>query len=159
MEKIETEIKTENLRELARIRAEIARLQEKAEAIEPDAVIEALEIMTNPDKKNQVVFSDPNAKIVLQYRKRTDTTPEIERLSEDIDREVQRLSKETLEQRQKLADYIAELQGLINEAQTQSNDLLNSPYLAKLRKQLSIARENAQYQIASLAVHVKEKRN
>lgn len=148
-----------NLKELARIRAEIVRLQDLAKFIEPDAVLEGLQALTEPDKKGQVVFSDDNAKIVLQYRKRCDPTTEIDRITEDIDREIVRLSQETLEERQDIAEYIAELEQSIAQAKTISDNLISSPRLGQLRTQLSIARKKAEFQIATLAVHVKEKRN
>lgn len=144
---------------LAEIRAAIQKLQDKAKGIEPDAIIEALETMSQPDrvKKNNVVFSDDNAKIVLQFRKQYENSTEVDRITEDIQREYQRLSQESLDERQKLQQYIDELNSLVAEATQKQENLLTSPYLENLKRQLAIARSKTENKVAILAVHVKDK--
>jgi len=59
-------VETPHLKRIAEIRHLMEALKAEAEAIEPDAVIEAFEVIAAQKAKKQIVYNDPNAKIVIR---------------------------------------------------------------------------------------------
>jgi hypothetical protein len=147
-----------NLQRLACVRQQIDRLKLEAETIEADAIIEGLQILESNESVNgkNTIFSDENAKIVLQFRTRyDDKNPSVARLQEDCDREYKKLCETNTTEIVKVRSYITELSQLIEEAETKYSKLLNSPYLENLKKQQAIALKATEHKIANLAVYVK----
>ncbi|WP_293134756.1 hypothetical protein [Microcoleus sp. bin38.metabat.b11b12b14.051] len=146
-----------HLQRLAEIRKQIDLLKLEAEAIEPDAIVEAFEVLASEKANKNIVFADLNAKIVIQFRTKVDTKHlTVKRLSEDIDRETEKLIRSNSREIAGIADYIAELSQLIQEAEAKQKELSCSPYLQNLQKQKQIAIRATEHKVASLAVYVKD---
>jgi len=146
------------LKRLAELRKKIDCLKLEASAIEPDAILEAFEILESETSVNgkSVVFSDTNAKIVLVFRSHyDDEIPTIKRLDEDIDREYEKLCQSNAFVIENNRAYIQELQEMIDVAKTKQKTFLVSPYLEQLRKQRAIALQKTEHKVPSLAIYVK----
>ena len=146
------------LKRLAEIRQQIEKLKGEIESIEPDAIIEAFEILESKLSPNgkSLVHNDKNAKITLVLRTRyDDKNTSVVRLDEDIDREYEKLcrSNETALNNNKA--YIEELQEMIEAAEQKQKALLTSAYLERLRKQRAIALNNTEHKVPSLSVYLK----
>lgn len=155
---IKTNHNMKHLKRIAEIRKQIESLKLEAETIEPDAILEAFEILEANQSLNgkSLVFSDTNAKIVLVLRNRyDDTIPSIVRLDEDIDREYERLCRSNATALETNKAYIQELQEMIEIAEQKHETLLVSVYLETLRKQRAIALKQTEHKVPSLAVYVK----
>jgi hypothetical protein len=89
---MDTPVETPHLKRIAEIRSKIEQLKPEAEAIEPDALIEAFDVLESRKSQKQIVHNDENAKIVIQFRHQyDDKTLSITRLDEDISREYENL--------------------------------------------------------------------
>ena len=146
------------LKRLAEIRKQIEALKAEVEAIEPDAILEAFEILESKLSPNgkSLVHNDKNAKITLVLRTRyDDKNSSVVRLDEDIDREYEKLCRFNQTQIENNTAYIAELQQMIDEAEQKQKALLSSTYLEQLRKQRAIALNKTEHKIASLSVYLK----
>ena len=131
------------LKRLAEIRKQIESLKTEVQAIEPDAILEAFEILESKLSPNgkSLVHNDKNSSVV--------------RLDEDIDREYEKLCRFNQTQIENNTAYIAELQQMIDEAEQKQKALLSSTYLEQLRKQRAIALNKTEHKIASLSVYLK----
>ena len=146
------------LKRLAEIRKQIESLKTEVQAIEPDAILEAFEILESKLSPNgkSLVHNDKNAKITLVLRTRyDDKNSSVVRLDEDIDREYEKLCRFNQTQIENNTAYIAELQQMIDEAEQKQKALLSSTYLEQLRKQRAIALNKTEHKIASLSVYLK----
>lgn len=146
------------LKRLAEIRKQIESLKTEVQAIEPDAILEAFEILESKLSPNgkSLVHNDKNAKITLVLRTRyDDKNTSVVRLDEDIDREYEKLCRFNQTQIENNTAYIAELQQMIDEAEQKQKALLSSTYLEQLRKQRAIALNKTEHKIASLSVYLK----
>ena len=144
------------LQRLAQIRKQIDLLKLEADAIEPDAIVEAFGVLASEKANKNIVFADANAKIVVQFRTKVDTKHlTVQRLSEDIDRETEKLIRSNTHEIAGISDYIAELSQLIQEAEAKQKELCCSPYLQNLQKQKAIALRATEHKVAGLAVYVK----
>ncbi|MEG3981859.1 hypothetical protein QUA08_13895 [Microcoleus sp. T3B2] len=146
------------LKRLAEIRKQIESLKAEADAIEPDAILEAFEILESNQSPNgkSLVHSDKNAKIVLVLRNRyDDKNTSVVRLDEDIDREYEKLCRSNATAIETNQAYIQELQEMIAVAETKQETFLTSVYLEKLRKQRAIALKKTEHKVPSLAVYLK----
>ena len=146
------------LKRLAEIRKQIESLKTEVQAIEPDAILEAFEILESKLSPNgkSLVHNDKNAKITLVLRTRyDDKNTSVVRLDEDIDREYEKLCRFNQTQIENNPAYIAELQQMIDEAEQKQKALLSSTYLEQLRKQRAIALNKTEHKIASLSVYLK----
>ena len=146
------------LKRLAEIRKQIESLKAEVEAIEPDAILEAFEILESNQSPNgkSLVFSDTNAKIVLVLRNRyDDKNTSVVRLDEDIDREYDKLCRSNATAIEKNQAYIQELQEMIEVAEQKHQTFLVSVYLETLRKQRAIALKKTEHKVPSLAVYLK----
>ena len=145
-----------HLQRLAEIRKQIDLLKTEADAIEPDAMVEAFEVLGSDKANKNIVFADSNAKIVVQFRTKVDTKHStVQRLSEDIDRETEKLIRSNSHEIAGISDYITELSQLIEEAKAKQKELSCSSYLQNLQKQKAIALKATEHKIAGLAVYVK----
>ena len=72
------------LEQLAVLREKIKLLMDEVEVIMPDAIAEAIEVKSNSSKKNQVVYDNGKAKIVLYFRKRYNEDERQTRLDQEI---------------------------------------------------------------------------
>ena len=100
------------LKRLAEIRKQIESLKAEAEAIEPDAILEAFEILESNQSPNgkSLVHTDKNAKIVLVLRNRYDDKNRfVVRLDEDINREYEKLCRSNATAIENNKAYIQEL--------------------------------------------------
>ncbi len=143
---------------IAEIRKQIESLKLEAEAIEPDAILEAFEILESNQSPNgkSLVHTDSNAKIVLVLRNRyDDKNISVVRLDEDIDREYEKLCRSNTTAIENNQAYIQELQEMIAVATQKQETLLVSVYLESLRKQRAIAIKNTEHKVPSLAVYLK----
>ncbi len=146
------------LKRLAEIRKQIESLKAEVEAIEPDAILEAFNILESNQSPNgkSLVFSDTNAKIVLVLRNRyDDKNTSVVRLDEDIDREYDKLCRSNATAIEKNQAYIQELQEMIEVAEQKHQTFLVSVYLETLRKQRAIALKKTEHKVPSLAVYLK----
>ena len=146
------------LKKLAEIRKQIESLKAEAKAIEPDAILEAFEILESNQSPNgkSLVHSDKNAKIVLVLRNRyDDKNISVVRLDEDIDREYEKLCRSNATAIENNQAYIQELQEMIAVAETKQEMFLSSVYLETLRKQRLIALKKTEHKVPSLAVYLK----
>jgi hypothetical protein len=130
-------------------------LKAEAEAIEPDAVIEAFEVIAAQKAKKQIVYNDPNAKIVIQFRNQYDEKIlSITRLDEDIAREYNNLCQSNAESIEACQALINELQQKVAEAETKLETFLTSQHLENLRKQRATELKNTEHKVPKLAVYV-----
>ncbi len=146
------------LKRLAEIRKQIESLKLEADAIEPDAILEAFEIVESETSINgkSLVHSDSNAKIVLVLRNRyDDKNTSVIRLDEDINREYEKLCRSHSTEIENNKAYIQELQEMIAVAETKQETFLASVYLEKLRKQRAIALKNTLHKVPSLSIYLK----
>jgi phosphate uptake regulator len=146
------------LKRLAEIRKQIESLKAEVESIEPDAILEAFEILESNQSPNgkSLVHSDKNAKIVLVLRNRyDDKNISVVRLDEDIDREYEKLCRSNATAIENNQAYIQELQEMIAVAETKQEMFLSSVYLETLRKQRLIALKKTEHKVPSLAVYLK----
>ncbi|MEG4044599.1 hypothetical protein [Microcoleus sp. Pol17_C1] len=144
-----------HLQKIAEIRNQIERLKVEAEALEPDAILEAFEIMESENSRKNVVYNDDNAKIVIQLRTRyDDKNLTVTRLDEDINREYDKLCRSNATAIENSDSYINDLKEMLAEAETKHEKLLNSPYLETLRKQRAIAIKKTEHKVPGLAVYV-----
>ena len=146
------------LKRLAEIRKQIESLKAEVESIEPDAILEAFEILESNQSPNgkSLVHSDKNTKIVLVLRNRyDDKNISVVRLDEDIDREYEKLCRSNATAIENNQAYIQELQEMIAAAETKQEAFLVSVYLETLRKQRSIALKKTKHKVPSLAVYLK----
>ncbi|MEG5175576.1 hypothetical protein [Microcoleus sp. B3-D7] len=149
----------EHLKRLAEIRNQIENLKAEAEAIEPDAVLEAFEILESQKSKKNIVYNDKNAKIVIQFRTRyDDKNLGITRLDEDISREYESLCRSNATEIQRSQSYIDDLKQLVAEAEAKHQSFLTSPYLQQLEKQRSIELKRTEHKVPILAIYVQSKR-
>ncbi|PSB49752.1 hypothetical protein C7B67_16380 [filamentous cyanobacterium Phorm 6] len=147
-----------HLKRIAEIRKQIESLKFEAEAIEPDAILEAFDILEANQSPNgkSLVFSDTNAKIVLVLRNRyDDKNTSVVRLNEDIDREYEKLCRSNATAIENNKAYIQEIQEMIEAAEAKHQTFLVSVYLETLRKQRSIALKKTEHKVPSLAVYLK----
>jgi hypothetical protein len=145
----------EHLKRLAEIRNQIERLKVEAEAIEPDAILEAFEIIESNKSRKNVVYNDDNAKIVIQLRTRyDDQNVSVVRLDEDISREYDKLCRSNAILIENSQAYINDLKEMLGEAETKHEALLSSPYLEILEKQRAIALNKTEHKVPRLAVYV-----
>lgn len=146
------------LKRLAEIRKQIESLKAEAESIEPDAILEAFEILESNEAINgkSLVHSDKNAKIVLVLRTRyDDKNTSVMRLDEDINREYEKLCRANATVIENNKAYILELQEMIAIAEAKQETFLSSPYLEALRKQRANALKKTEHKVPSLAVYLK----
>ena len=143
---------------MAEIRKQIESLKSEAEAIEPDAILEAFQILESNQSPNgkSLVFSNTDAKIVLVLRNRyDDKNTSVIRLDEDIDREYEKLCRSNATAIETNQSYIQELREMIEVAEAKHQTFLVSVYLETLRKQRSIALKKTEHKVPSLAVYLK----
>ena len=146
------------LKRLAEIRKQIESLKLEIEAIEPDAILEAFDILESETSVNgkSLVFSDTNAKIVLVLRNRyDDKNTSVVRLDEDIAREYEKLCRSNATVIENNKAYIQELQEMIAVAEAKQETFLASVYLEQLRKQRAIALKNTEHKVPNLTVYMK----
>ncbi|MEG3908675.1 MULTISPECIES: hypothetical protein [unclassified Microcoleus] len=144
-----------HLQRIAEIRNQIERLKVEADAIEPDAILEAFEIIESKKSRKNVVYNDENAKIIIQLRTRyDDKNLTVTRLDEDINREYEKLCRSNATAIETSQAYINDLQEMLTEAETKHEALLASVYLETLRKQRAVALNKTEHKVPSLAVYV-----
>ncbi|MEG4838356.1 MULTISPECIES: hypothetical protein [unclassified Microcoleus] len=149
------QIPTPHLKRIAEIRNQIERLKVESDAIEPDAIIEAFEIMESENSRKNVVYNDNNAKIVVQLRTRyDDKNLSVTRLDEDINREYEKLCRSNATAIKTSQAYINDLQEMLTEAEAKHEAFLTSVYLETLRKQRAIAIKKTEHKVPGLAVYV-----
>ncbi|MEG4396576.1 hypothetical protein [Microcoleus sp. BROC3] len=145
----------QHLKKIAEIRNQIERLKVEADAIEPDAILEAFEIIESEKSRKNVVYNDDNAKIVIQLRTRyDDKNLTVTRLDEDINREYDKLCRANATAIENSESYINDIKEMLAEAETKHEALLTSPYLETLRKQRTIAIKKTEHKVPGLAVYV-----
>jgi hypothetical protein len=148
-------VETPHLKRIAEIRNLMEALKAEAEAIEPDAIIEAFEVIAAQKAKKQIVYNDPNAKIVIQFRNQYDEKIlSITRLDEDIAREYNNLCQSNAESIEACQALINELQQKVAEAETKLETFLTSQHLENLRKQRATELKNTEHKVPKLAVYV-----
>ena len=148
-------VETPHLKRIAEIRNLMEALKAEAEAIEPDAIIEAFEVIEAQKAKKQIVYNDANAKIVIQFRNQYDEKIlSITRLDEDIAREYDNLCQSNAELIASCQALISELQEKLTEAETKLETFLTSQHLENLRKQRAIELKNTEHKVPKLAVYV-----
>lgn len=146
------------LKRLAKLRKEIDSLKLEAEAIEPEAIFEALKFLESEQAINgkNLVFSDENAKIILVQRTRfDDKITRIVKLDEDINREYKKLCDLNSSELESNELYIKKLQEIIAQFQEKQKILLTSSHLESLKRQRAIALKETEHKIAGLSVYVK----
>lgn len=146
------------LAKIAEIRKQIELLKSEAEDLEPDAIIEAFQIVKFARSVNgkSLDFGDANAKIVLVLRNRyDDKNTSVMRLDEDINREYEKLCRSNATAIENNQAYILELQEMIEAASQKQKLLLSSSYLEALRKQRAIALKKTLHKVPSRAVYLK----
>jgi len=145
----------EHLKRIAEIRNKIESLKAEAEAIEPDAIIEAFEVLESQKSKKQIVYQDSNAKIVIQFRTRYDNENlSVTRLDEDINREYEKLCRSNATEIERSQSYVDDLKKLLEEAEAKHQSFLTSVYLENLQKQRAIALNKTEHKVPLLAVYV-----
>jgi len=145
----------EHLQRLAEIRNKIESLKSEAEAIEPDAIIEAFEVLESKKSRKNIVYNDDNAKIVIQLRNRyDDKNLSVVRLDEDINREYDKVCRSNATAIENSESYINDIKEMLADAETKHEALLTSPYLETLRKQRAIAIKKTEHKVPGLAVYV-----
>jgi hypothetical protein len=148
-------VETPHLKRIAEIRNLMEALKAEAEAIEPDAIIEAFEVIAAQKAKKQIVYNDTNAKIVIQFRNQYDEKIlSITRLNEDIAREYDNLCQSNAESIEACQAVINELQQKVAEAEAKLETFLTSQHLENLRKQRALDLKNTEHKVPKLAVYV-----
>jgi hypothetical protein len=148
-------VETPHLKRIAEIRNLMEALKAEAEAIEPDAVIEAFEVLESQKSRKNIVYNDQNAKIVIQFRTKYDNENlSITRLDEDITREYEKLCLSNATEIERSQSYLNDLQKLLEEAEAKHQTFLTSPYLEQLHKHRAIALNKTEHKVPILAVYV-----
>lgn len=145
------------LEQLAQLKAQIAKLESGIESFMPDAIVEAIDIVGNNSATNgkNIVYQSGKTKIVLVLRKKYDRDyPKLLRLDEDILDETLNIKKTNAKKLQKIADAIEQLQSAIAELEEESAQIVQSPYLSKLRGLQSKVIKEITYLSPSLSVYL-----
>ena len=124
------------LEQLAELKAQIAQLEAGIESFMPDAIVQALDIVGNNSAANgkNMVYQSGKTKIVLVFRKKYDRDyPKLIRLDQDILDETLNLQQKNAEKLQKIKEAIEQLQSAVAELEEESTQIIQSPYLSKLR--------------------------
>lgn len=145
------------LEQLAQLKAQIAKLESGIESFMPDAIVEAIDIVGNNSATNgkNIVYQSGKTKIVLVLRKKYDRDyPKLLRLDEDILDETLNIKQTNAKKLQKIADAIEQLQSAIAELEEESAQIVQSPYLSKLRGLQSKVIKEITYLSPSLSVYL-----
>lgn len=145
------------LEQLAQLKAQIAKLESGIESFMPDAIVEAIDIVGNNSTTNgkNMVYQSGKTKIVLVLRKKYDRDyPKLLRLDEDILDETLNIKQTNAKKLQKIADAIEQLQSAIAELEEESAQIVQSPYLSKLRGLQSKVIKEITYLSPSLSVYL-----
>jgi len=145
------------LQKLAELKAQIAKLECGIESFMPDAIIEAIDIVGNNSAANgkSMVYQSGKTKIVLVFRKKYDRDyPKLLRLDQDILDETLNLQEKNADRLQQIASAIEQLQVTIAELEEESAQIVQSPYLSKLRGLQSKVIKEITYLSPSLSVYL-----
>ncbi|MEG4286387.1 hypothetical protein QUB68_24970 [Microcoleus sp. A006_D1] len=145
------------LKQLAELKAQIAQLEAGIESFMPDAIVEAIDIVGNNLATNgkNMVYHNGKTKIVLVFRKKYDHDyPKLLRLDEDILDETLNLKQKNAKRIKEIADAIEQLQLALAELEEESAQIIQSPYLSKLRGLHSKVIEEITYLSPSLSVYL-----
>jgi len=145
------------LEQLAELKAQIAKLESGIESFMPDAIVQALDIVGNNSAANgkNMVYQSGKTKIVLVFRKKYDRDyPKLLRLDEDILDETLNLQQKNTNRIEEIVSAIEQLQLAIAELEEESAQIIQSPYLSKLRGLQSKVIEEITYLSPSLSVYL-----
>ncbi|MDB9513905.1 hypothetical protein PN499_22145 [Kamptonema animale CS-326] len=143
---------------IAHLKQQIAKMEANIEALMPDAIAEAFQVLQSGSSPNgkKVVYEGKEAKIVLVLKKRTDLKDRVVmRLDEDIKAEVMRLSKLNQADLKAINDKVSRLKSQIESLEKERDIKLTSSYLLRLKKHYKIAYEQAAYLVPSLSTFLK----
>jgi hypothetical protein len=156
--RIEQLTQVSTLSRLAYLRQQISKMEAQIEAIMPDAIAEAFEVLQSGSSPNgnKVVYEGKEAKIVLVLKKRTELKDRVVmRLDEDMKAEVMRLSKLNESELKAISEKVLKLKNQIELLERKRDEKLTSTYLIKLKKHYKIAYDSAAYLVPSLSIFVK----
>ncbi|MFB2983409.1 hypothetical protein [Microseira sp. BLCC-F43] len=127
---------------------------DEIEVITPDAI--AIEVKSNGKKKNQIVYNNGKAKIVLHFRKRYNEDETLSRLDQEI-------LGLTAELARKNAIAIAEIEteidlhtNAIALLESKQDSLLSSPQTDKLKSDYDKHREENSELVPGLSVYLNQ---
>jgi len=141
---------------IAYLRQQIAHMESQIEAIMPDAIAEAFEVLKTKSSDSRVVYEGSEGKVVLVLKKRIEFKDRVVmRLDEDMKAEVIRLSKLNQTDLNAISDKVLKLKNQIELLEKKRDGLLTSNYLLRLKKHYKIACDSAAYLVPSLSVYVK----
>jgi prefoldin subunit 5 len=145
------------LEQLAQLKAQIAKLESGIESFMSDAIVQAIDIVDNNSATNgkNMVYQSGKTKIVLVFRKKYDRDfPKLLRLEQDILDENISLKKRNADRLQEIANAIEQLQLALAELEEESTQIVQSPYLSKLRGLQSEVIKEITYLSPSLSVYL-----
>jgi len=145
------------LEQLAQLKAQIAKLESGIESFMSDAIVQAIDIVDNNSATNgkNMVYQSGKTKIVLVFRKKYDRDfPKLLRLEQDILDENISLKKRNADRLQEIANAIEQLQLALAELEEESAQIVQSPYLSKLRGLQSKVIKEITYLSPSLSVYL-----
>lgn len=144
------------LEQLAILREKIKLLMDEIEVIMPDAIAEAIEVQSNSNKKNQVVYDNGKAKIVLCFRKRYNDDARQNRLYEEILALTAELARKNAHSVTTIEKEIESHLNAIALLESSRDSLLSSPQIEKLKSDYDKHREEISELVPGLSVYLNQ---
>jgi len=151
-----------SLEQLANLRVEVQQVEAKIESVMGDAIIEAIDLVSDGQALNgkKMVYNNDAAKIYLVFRTKYLTPEEdtlLKRLDEDILNETLNIAERNAAKIQEIEAQIKELNDAIALLEEQKEKLQTSRYLKRLKKEFYQRREATSYVQPTLAVFVNKR--
>ena len=144
------------LEQLAILREKIKLLMDEVEVIMPDAIAEAIEVKSNSNKKNQVVYDNGKAKIVLYFRKRYNDDERQTRLDQEILELTAELARKNAQSLAEIEKEIESHEDAIALLESSRDSLLSSTQIDKLKSDYDKHRESTSELFPGLSVYLNQ---
>ena len=150
----------QSIRKFVEHKQVIKFLSEQLSEIEPDAIVEALAIHQDNmnNNKNNVIYQDSIAKVVICFRQKYPTSkdsPELAKLEELIRSEEIIILKRNGEKLNKLDSEIEELENQIKALEVRKEKLLSSKRIESLKSEYQQLIQNLAYKEPGLNISFK----
>ncbi|EAW33350.1 hypothetical protein [Lyngbya sp. PCC 8106] len=146
------------IRKFVQLKAQMNEFSSRLESAEVEATGEALSIFQYNQKhnKNNTVYSDSMAKVVLCFRQKyanSKDSVKLARLEDDIRIEEIKLQRKNATKLNKLDADIEELENQIKALEERKQKLLESKHLSNLQAQHQKVIQESAYKVPGLVVH------
>jgi hypothetical protein len=146
-----------NLSKLIELRNEIKIKEYEVRKIMPDAILEALDNLSESEATNQVALKNKNGKAVVVYRKRFPTIKQSKKLEElealivNAQSNLATLNKTELD---KIEKEIKEHEEAIEALKQKQNEILNSKYIIRLKRAYMDTQETESWLEPTLSIYL-----